>query len=99
MLAYAPLSNEKAERMLGAIKKGIGRFVQDNGKDWEEIVNKIVFGYCCRPMRNGMSPFEFSYGIAPKMFPRNVPRLQNRTESSRGTDFLTVFGVPTARVW
>lgn len=99
VLAYAPMSNGKAERMVGTIKSGIGRLVQDNGKEWDEVVDKVVFGYCRRPMRDGMSPFELLYGVAPRLLPWNVPRSGNGTESFRKTELLTVFGARATRVW
>ena len=69
VLAYAPMSNGKAERMVGTIKRAISKTLQGKGSpasEWEEILNRVLYGYRIREMEGGLSQFELMYGIAPK---------------------------------
>ena len=69
VLAYAPMSNGKAERMVGTIKRAIRKTLLGKGSpasEWEAILNQVLYGYRIREMEGGLSPFELMYGIAPK---------------------------------
>lgn len=66
LLVYVPLSNDRAKRMIGKMKQGIGRLLNDCGADWDTLVERLVFGYCWRPQRGGKSPFDLLGGEKPK---------------------------------
>lgn len=38
VLAYAPMSNGRAERMVGTIKRGIGRLLTSGNSQWDEVM-------------------------------------------------------------
>lgn len=61
--AYAPMSNGRAERMVGTIKKAVGRLVEGKSRKWANMYEKAVAGYRRRPLRTGKSPFELLYGV------------------------------------
>lgn len=42
MLAYAPMFNGRAERMVGTLKKSIVRLVVAGNDNWESQVSKAV---------------------------------------------------------
>lgn len=67
MLAYAQMSIGRAEIMVGTIKKAVGRMVNETGKEWEEVLEKVVFGYHRCPLRGGSSPFQLLYGVKPRL--------------------------------
>ena len=69
MLAYAPMSNGKAERMVRTIKRAIRKTLLGKGSlasEWGAILNQVLYGYRIREMKGGLSPFELMYGIGPK---------------------------------
>lgn len=69
VLAYAPMSTGLAERMTATIKRSVARVVADSDLKWDAAVSRVVFGYCRRSNRKGLSPFELLYGVKPKMIP------------------------------
>lgn len=69
VLAYAPVSNGKAERMVKTMKKGVARLLQDRGDEWDQVVSAVAFGYCRRRRRDGISQFGLSYGVQPRLLP------------------------------
>lgn len=81
VLAYAPMSNGRAERMVGTIKRSIGRLINDGGISWDQAVVKTVFGYRRRPLAEGISPFQLLYGVSPRLMP---------TEKDGGNGIMTL---------
>ena len=56
VLAYAPMSNGRAERMVGTLKSCIGRLCEGNPADWMRKVDQAVYGYRRRAMESGVPP-------------------------------------------
>lgn len=72
VLAYAPMSNGKAERMVGTLKRAIRKTLLGNGApgaEWEQELNQVLYGYRRRRMADGYSPFELMYGVGPRSQP------------------------------
>ena len=67
VMAYAPMSNGRAERIVGTIKGAIGKMVRTNPLDWDLAVRKVLYGYRRRNLRSGFSPYQLLYGIVPRM--------------------------------
>ena len=67
VMAYAPMSNGKAERMIGTIKKSVTKAVKNNPKSWDLVVPSILYGYRRRQGPSGFSPFELMYGAPASM--------------------------------
>ena len=73
VLAYAPMSNGRAERIVGTLKKAVKKMVQGQGVSWENSVPKVLFGYRRRRLAGGVSPFELMYGFLPRIEPAYKP--------------------------
>ena len=72
VLAYAPMSNGRAERMVGTLKRAIHRVILGStpGRtNWDQALLKVLYGYRRRKMVVGLSPFELLYGVLPRMEP------------------------------
>lgn len=72
VLSYALISNERAERMVGTINQSVGKLLDGSGKEWDNMVPKVVYGYRRRPLRSGISLFELLYGVKPIIMPFDV---------------------------
>ena len=90
--AYAPVSNGKAERMVGTIKKATGRLAK-NRKDWHKHYMAAVRGYRVRPLFHGKSPFELLYGCRPRIIPGGAPVLSACTEGERFVELMSLDGI------
>ena len=62
VLAYAPMSNVRAERMVGTVKRSIGKIVLTHPTDWGLAVAKVLYGYRQRNLSSGFSFFHLMYG-------------------------------------
>ena len=83
VLAYAPMSNGNAERMVGTIKRVIRKTLLGKGSppsEWEAILNQVLYGYRICEMEGGLSSFELMYGIAPKN--RKEPETSSLTDGN-----------------
>ncbi|CEM35733.1 unnamed protein product [Vitrella brassicaformis CCMP3155] len=61
--AYHPETNGQAEKMVGTVKKTLGKYVASHEKDWDVLLPLVLFGI--RSATNeamGMSPFAALYG-------------------------------------
>ena len=67
VLAYAPMSNCRAERMVGTLKAAVRKTVLETGMGWDQALTQVLYGYRRRTMKNGVSPFELMYGVPPRM--------------------------------
>lgn len=67
MFSYAAMSNGRAERMLGMIKKSVGRLVVGSERGWEEELSRAIYGYRRRPLDIEASPYELMYGVPPRV--------------------------------
>ena len=70
VLAYAPMSNGRAERMVGTVKTAVRKTVLETGMEWDKALIQILYGYCGRALSNDVSPFELMYGVPPRTDPR-----------------------------
>ena len=70
VLAYAPMSNGRAERMVGTLKTAVRKTVLETGMEWDKALIQVLYGYRRRALSNGVSPFELMYGVPPRMDPR-----------------------------
>lgn len=55
LLAYAPMSSGRAERMVGITKHFICRLVNCCAGEWDSVAGKAVFGYGRRLVGRGLS--------------------------------------------
>lgn len=69
VLAYAPMSNGRAERMVRTLKQSIRRSVTE-GQEWDISIEQVLFGYPGRPIRGGELLLELLYGVKPKDYGR-----------------------------
>lgn len=53
VLAYAPMSDGRARRMVGNIKKSVGRLFDGSERSWEEQLNKAIYVYRGHPLEVG----------------------------------------------
>lgn len=67
VLEYAPMSNGRAERMVGSIKKALAESVYPNGQPWTKYLPSVVFGYRRKEKHGNPSPFELMCGTSPRM--------------------------------
>ena len=73
VLAYAPMSNGRAERMVGTLKKAVRKMVLGQGVSWEKSLPKVLFGYRRRRLAGGVSTFELMYGVPLRIEPADKP--------------------------
>ena len=84
VLAYAPMSNGRAERMVGTLKRAISKIVFAGQEEWESTLPRVLYGYCRRRMAQGAAPFELMYGVPPRMDGTEVGSLiPSSTEENR----------------
>lgn len=57
LAAYAPMSNGKAERTVGTMKKAVGGFVEGDPRKWAEKWEAVVARYRRHPTPMRKSPF------------------------------------------
>ena len=67
VLTYAPMSNGRAEKMVGTLKAAVCKAVLEIGMEWDKAITEVLYGYRRRAMKNGVSPFESLYGVPPRM--------------------------------
>ena len=72
---YAPMSNGRAERMVGTIKRGIAKTIFSEKKPWTSTIEDVLFGYRRRRMGPHLSPFHLLYGVPPRMTPFDSPEM------------------------
>lgn len=59
----ALMSIERAERMIGSIKKVVEGAAKKREDKWDEVLKKIVYGYRRRLVRESPSLFQLLYGV------------------------------------
>ena len=72
VLAYAPMSNRRAERMVGTLKRSIVKTILGAAPAivrWEDAFSHALYGYRRRKMAVRLSPFELLCGVLPWMAP------------------------------
>lgn len=56
--------------MVDTIKRGVGRpTVGSIRAAWDKAIEKVEFGYCCRPLKGGYSPYQLLYGVEKRILP------------------------------
>ena len=75
VLAYAPMSNGRAERMVGTLKRAIKKMVLKEGSSWDLVLPDALYGYRRRRLESWYSPFQLLYGIPPRMAVDDVAHL------------------------
>lgn len=82
MAAYAPMSNGRAERIVGAIKLVVGKKAYGVRNTWVEKLPPVSYGCRRRHLDSGLSPFELTHGVVSRMSyePDTVEKLGNTTE-------------------
>lgn len=60
-MAYAPMSNGRAESIDRALRSRIGKFVL-YGVNWPQELLRCVFGYCCSRL-SGVASSELLYEV------------------------------------
>lgn len=65
--AYSPMSNGREERRVGTLKASIRKMVIHDGIELDKALDKTLYGYRRRSFKEGSSPFELVYGVAPRM--------------------------------
>lgn len=58
VLACAPMSNGRAERMVEAMKRGMKKLILSSSSDWQEVLPGVLHGYRCRHLAESLSPYE-----------------------------------------
>ncbi len=80
--AYAPMSNGKAERMVGTIKNAMNKSIlneDENDRDWREVIPQVLYGYRRRKGAQGQSPFELMFGIQPRIIGSEIISITDNT--------------------
>ncbi len=80
MLAYAPMSNGRAKRMVGTLKRAIKKMDLKESSSWYLVLPDALYGYRRRRLESGYSPFELLYGIPPRMEVDDVAHLVTASE-------------------
>ena len=65
ILAYAPMSNGRAERMVGTLKKAVLKKTLFSHMEWDVALSQVVAGYRRRRLADGSSPFELIMAYRP----------------------------------
>ncbi len=60
---YKPQGNSIAERMVGTLKKAIQPTMKSRGMEWDECLEKVLYGCRRRKGSNGSSPFGVIFGV------------------------------------
>lgn len=73
VMAYAPIYYGRDELMVGTINKCLSKMSDGEETDWEENLEKVLFGYRRLPTSGGSSPSEHLYGSKTRMISLNLP--------------------------
>lgn len=100
VLAYAPMSNGRAERMFRTIRRGSQKTFEDVGAACDTVVDKVFFGYCKRLMCSDVSSFDLLYEFKPRTIPKNdCYKDGTDIRGDRGNEFLKFLGIRTTRAF
>lgn len=67
VLACAPISNGKAERMVWRRENRIGTLLYRDLRHLGKAIRRVLYYYCCAHRGSGWSLFELLYGVSPRM--------------------------------
>ena len=98
--AYAPMSNGRAERMVGTIKRSVGKMVYRERHTWDEKLPHALYGYRRRHLDSGLSPFQLLYGVVPRMKyqPDSGDLAEGATEEQRSFELMALSAHRASRV-
>lgn len=68
---YAPMSNGRAERMVGSMKKAVSETVLTPEKTCVGAVPAILYGFRRRRLEGHLSPFFLMYEVVPRLSDRD----------------------------
>lgn len=66
------MSNRRAERKIGTIKRSVGRLVNSEVGKWSKNIRDALFGYRRRPMEDWVAPFVQIFVVLPRI---GVPQI------------------------
>lgn len=92
VLAYAPMSNGRAKRMVRTVKAGIAKMVFNQPTQWDLALDKVLYGYRRRNLSSGFSPFELLYGVVPRMSLEHsgTEKVRSSTSDQRAAEVLAL---------
>ena len=91
VLAYAPMWNGRAERMVGTLKKAVLKTTLSSHMEWDVALSQVVARYRRRRLADGSSPFELMYGVSPRLMPTDAPALITEpTELNRAVEIMAL---------
>lgn len=61
------MSNGRAERMVSTMTRSVVRLVEGIEANWDPFFHEKLYGYRLRLMYAGLSAFEMSYGVKPRL--------------------------------
>ena len=99
VLAYAPMSNGRAERMVGTIKRSLAKSAFKNSTNWDQLLTQTIYGYRRRRLAEGFSPFELMYGVPPRMGQADQkPLLHASTTNNRSIELSAASAARATRI-
>lgn len=66
-LVFAAMFKGRAERLVGTVKRWIGKMVHTRPLNWDLAVPNVLYEYCSGNLAVGFSPYERMYEIVPHM--------------------------------
>lgn len=93
---YAPMSNGRAERMVGTVKKAIAKTLLNEDTTWVQSIPQVLYGYRRRRLAGDLSPFQLMYGVVPRFSSLDPsPLLDDPADQHART--LELFAIQSAR--
>lgn len=96
--AYAPMSNGKAEIMVGIIKKAIGILVNGEPAQWSSKYISAVAIYLFLPFFKRKSPHELFYRVRPRFTAQEYDQLPHQDEAMRDVEMMVIHNATAAQV-
>lgn len=97
VLAYAPMTYGRAERMVGTSKRSAGRVVAKRKEQWDRAVHFAMSGYRRRKLSSGRSSVEFLFGVKPRMLLSEKRGCHHASQGFREIELLALLGPRAAR--
>lgn len=92
------MSSGRTERIIGTIKRFVGRVVAKTGEQCDSAVYYVVFGYKRRSMKGLRFPFELAYEVKSRFFSSNIGRSYLASKNVRETELLVLLASCAARI-
>lgn len=67
LIAYAPMSNGRAERMSDIQTKSMTKSISECPEPWDDVLQNLLSGDRRLHLKNGPSPFQLLCGVPPRM--------------------------------